>query len=368
MVTLRIVHVYKDYDPILGGIENHIKMLAEAQVDAGHDVTVLVTNPGSEQKYTAPKGVKLIRASRLATFASTPLSIDLPFQLSKLSPDITHLHFPYPIGEISQWIVGRKRPYVITYHSDVVKQQAILKFYKPILKRVLENAGQLILSNGNYIQSSKWIRPFAEKCNVIPFAIDFDRFHYKDSKVDQHDDVRILFVGRHRYYKGVDDLIRAMQSVDACLLIGGDGPERQHWEALVKELDLADKISFLGNIPDEALPEFYANGDIFALPANTRAESFGIVIQEAMATGLPCVTTEIGTGTSWLVRDSENGFVVPPNNPDALAYVLNKLVADPSLRQLMGQAGRQRAEAEFTLTTMVAQVEAVYKKALRDPR
>ena len=364
---MRIVHVYKDYDPVLGGIENHIKMLAEAQAEAGHDVTVLVTNPGREQKLSTTKGVKLIRASRLATFASTPLSIDLPYQLSKLSPDITHLHFPYPIGEISQWIVGRKRPYVITYHSDVVKQQAILKFYKPVLNKVLENAAQLILSNGNYIQSSDWIRPFAEKCSVIPFAVDLDRFHAKNIETNGSGEIRILFVGRHRYYKGVDDLIRAMQTVDACLWIGGDGPERRNWEALVQELGLVDKVSFLGNIPDEGLAEFYTKGDIFALPANTRAESFGIVIQEAMATGLPCVTTEIGTGTSWLVRDGENGFVVPPKAPDALAMALNKLVTNASLRQKFGLTGRKRAEQEFTLATMVTQVEAVYQKALRGP-
>lgn len=361
---MRIVHVYKDYDPILGGIENHIKMLAEAQVQAGHDVTVLVTNPGDEQKFSTPQHVKLIRASRLTTVASTPLSVDLTYQLAKLSPDITHLHFPYPIGEISQWLMGRKRPYVISYHSDVVKQQTILKLYTPILKRVLANANQIIAGSSNYIQSSNWIRPYAEKCNVIPYAVDIERFPLANKLEEQTEQVNLIFMGRHRYYKGVDDLIRAMTQVNAHLTIGGTGPERTNWEALVQQLNLNEKVTFVGDIPDDVLPQFYAEGDAFVLPANTRAEAFGLVIQEAMSTGLPCVTTELSTGTSWLVRDGESGFVVPPQNPEALAVALNKLVADPHLRQAMGRAGRKRAEEEFTLTTMVAQVEAVYKKVL----
>ena len=361
---MRIVHVYKDYDPILGGIENHIKMLAEAQAEAGHDVTVLVTNPGGEPKRTTPNNVNLIRASRLATVASTPLSLDLPWQLKKLNPDITHLHFPYPIGEISQWLVGRKRPYVISYHSDVVKQKTILKLYKPILSRVLANANQIIAGSSNYIQSSNWIRPYAEKCNVIPYAVDVERFRFVDKPANPDQKVTLVFMGRHRYYKGCDDLIKAMTSVDAHLNIGGTGPEQGNWQALVNQLNLNEKVTFVGDVPDDELPQFYANGDIFVLPANTRAEAFGLVLQEAMATGLPCVTTELSTGTSWLVRDGENGLVVPPKSPDDLAVALNKLVTNSEMRQQMGKAGRDRAEQEFTLETMVNQVESVYKKAL----
>ncbi len=361
---MRIVHVYKDYFPVLGGIENHIKMLAEAQAAAGHDVTVLVTNPGGEPKYSVIDQVKLIRANRIATMASTPLSVDLPRQLSRLQPDITHLQFPYPVGEVSQLLVGRKRPFVISYQSDVIKQQGILKFYKPVLRRVLANVSQLIVTNGNYIESSDWIRPYAHKCTIIPLAVDCERFHPTKQK-PANEKVAILFMGRHRYYKGVDDLIQAMIHVDARLIIGGDGPERENWQNLVGQLGLDEKITFTGNVPDENLPQFYAQGDIFVLPSNSRAESFGLVLQEAMASGLPCVTTELGTGTSWLVRDGETGFVVSLKAPEALAEALNKLVNDADLRQKMGQAGRTRAEQDFSLAQMVTRVDAVYQEACK---
>ncbi len=360
---MRIAHVYKDYNPILGGIENHIKMLAEAQAAAGHEVTVLVTNPGGKPTHSIVNKVTLIRARRLATVASTPLSLELFWQLAKLDVDITHLHFPYPLGEIAQWMLGRKRPYLISYHSDVVKQQHILKFYKPILNRMLANAQQLLVSNGNYIQSSDWIRPYAQKCTIIPYAVDTNRFHPQNSQKQADKKVTILFVGRHRYYKGGGDLIRAMRTVDAQLIMGGTGPEQENWQALTQQLNLKHKITFIGDVPDPELPQFYADGDIFVLPANSRAEAFGIVLTEAMASGLPCVTTELSTGTSWLVRDDESGFVVPPQNHEALAVALNKLVADPTLRQQMGQVGRARAEQEFTLPQMVNSVEQVYEAA-----
>ncbi|NUM49178.1 MAG: glycosyltransferase, partial [Anaerolineales bacterium] len=98
---MRILHVYKDYSPILGGIENHIKTLAELEARAGHHVTVLVTNPARLPSRETLNGVHLIRTGRLATVASTPLTAAFLFELPRLNPDITHLHFPYPIGEVS---------------------------------------------------------------------------------------------------------------------------------------------------------------------------------------------------------------------------------------------------------------------------
>ncbi|MFO7680501.1 MAG: glycosyltransferase family 4 protein, partial [Chloroflexota bacterium] len=103
-----------------------------------------------------------------------------------------------------------------------------------------------------------------------------------------------------------------------------------------------------------------ASGDIFVLPANSRAEAFGLVLQEAMASGLPCVTSELGTGTSWLVQDGVSGFVTPPQQPAALAAALNRLVGDPALRTRMGRVGQSRARQEFGLSTMLQRIEQVY--------
>ena len=123
-------------------------------------------------------------------------------------------------------------------------------------------------------------------------------------------------------------------------------------------------MTFAGEVPDEDLPGCYHAADIFVLPANARAEAFGIVLLEAMASGLPCITTEVGTGTSWVVQDGVTGLVVPPRDPQALAGAIQALLDDPQRRAAMGHAARARVEAEFTLERMIARVQAVYEKAL----
>ena len=366
---LSIVHVYKDYWPVVGGIENHIKDLAEAEAALGHAVTVLVTNPGGCAARETINGVQVIRAGRLATVASTPLSLTLPFLLARLRPDVTHLHFPYPLGELSQWFLRRQRPYVITYHSDVVKQQAILRLYNPLLRRALRDAAGIVVASPNYVQSSVYLRPLSQKCSIVPFAVDFERFAVAEPLFAGDGRFTLLFMGRHRYYKGGDDLIRAMAQLPADLpvrlLFGGDGPLREEWEQLSCSLGLQDKIQFVGHLSHDDLPKFYASGNLFVLPANSRAEAFGKVLQEAMAAGLPCLTTELGTGTSFVVQDGVTGRVVPPKQPEALATAIQQLAAEPELCQAMGLAGQKRAREDFSLQQMVEKVLGVYTAVLR---
>ena len=126
-MTEKILHLYKDYYPILGGIENHIRTVAEAQVAAGYDVTVLVHSLDARTHREEMAGVQVIKAGRLATVASTPMGVAMPWLLSRLRPDLIHLHFPYPWGEVSNLLCGRAPRMVITYHSDVVKQQNLLR-------------------------------------------------------------------------------------------------------------------------------------------------------------------------------------------------------------------------------------------------
>jgi glycosyltransferase involved in cell wall biosynthesis len=365
---LSIVHVYKDYWPVVGGIENHIKDLAEAEAALGHKVTVLVTNPGGQQAREMLNGVQVIRAARLATVASTPLSLTLPFLLSKLRPDITQIHFPYPLGELSQWLLRRKRPYLIAYHSDVVKQQQILRFYNPLLRRVLAGAAGILVGSDNYVQSSPYLRPLAPKCTIVPYAVDVDRFVGAEPLFKGDGRFTLLFMGRHRYYDGGDDLIRAVAKLPADLpvrlLMGGDGPLRGVWEQLSHSLGMQDKIQFVGALSDDDLPKFYASGDLFVLPANSRAEAFGKVLQEAMAAGLPCLTTELGTGTSFVVQDGLTGHVVPPQQAEALAEAIQQFATQPELCQQMGQAGQERARREFSLEQMVGKVLGVYTAVL----
>ncbi|NIN98161.1 MAG: glycosyltransferase, partial [Anaerolineae bacterium] len=173
---MHIVHLYKDYFPVLGGIENYIKTLAEAQSAAGHRVTVLVCDPGRRTRLETLREVEIIKAGRLITVASMPLSLAQPQVLVSLQPDITHVHSPYPLGEVTNWLLGRARVTVLTYHSDVVRQRTWLRLYGPFLHRVLRSADQIIATSPRYVESSPWLRPIREKCTVIPLGIDTGRF------------------------------------------------------------------------------------------------------------------------------------------------------------------------------------------------
>jgi rhamnosyl/mannosyltransferase len=173
----------------------------------------------------------------------------------------------------------------------------------------------------------------------------------------------LLFVGRLRYYKGVDTLLRAMTMLppEVRLRVVGTGPMLAAWRSLATELGLVDRVAFTDEVPDAALPRYYREATLFVLPANARAEAFGTVLLEAMASGLPCLTTEVGSGTSWVVQDDVTGRVVPPKDPEAMASAIAELLGDPERLREMGRAARARVAAEFTESRMVDRVMAVYE-------
>jgi len=360
---MKILHLYKDYFPVLGGIENYIKVLAEAHAAQGHPVTVLVCNPGWQTRQETQNGVSIIKAGRLATVASMPLSLAQPLRLVLEQPDIVHLHSPYPLGELANWLVGRAKATVITHHSDVVRQKNLLRLYGPLLRHVLRAVDCIIATSPRYIQSSLWLRPVREKCTVVPLGVNIDRF--VPGPASRHAPFSILFVGRLRYYKGLDTLLEALAAVpQGHLTVVGTGPMQAEWQALARNLGITRRVDFVGEVDDAMLPGYYQKADLFVLPANARSEAFGTVLLEAMASGLPCITTELGTGTSWIVQDGLTGFVVPPQSPAALTQAILKLVDNEPLRQQFGQAALARVESEFSEEMMLEKVMRVYERVL----
>lgn len=394
---MKILHIYKDYPPILGGIENHVKLLAEAQAGCGHDVTVLVTNPAGLQTTALPEAeVRVIRAGRLATIASTPLSLALPWQLLRQHPDVVHLHYPYPVGEVSQWLLRRGRATVLAYHADIVRQAGLLRFYKPILRRVLRWVDAIIIGSPP-MRGGAFLGEHQAKLRLIPYGIPLARFQAAPKETDLarvrarvsgafahggvsfasgaadsaltrlHTDTPILlFVGRLRYYKGLDWLIRALPQIAARLVVCGTGNMAAEWQALAQAVGVSDRIAWLGEVSDADLPALYHLADLFVLPASHPSEAFGLVQVEAMAAGLPVVCTELGTGTSYVNQNGVTGLVVPPRDAEALAAAINALLADVSRRVAMGAAAQQRVAAEFNLGVMAARVLAVYEEMIRD--
>jgi rhamnosyl/mannosyltransferase len=366
---MKILHVYKDYHPVLGGMENHIKMLAESQVQLGHEVTVLVTHPTITTHKETIKRVKVIKAGRLTTVASTPISLSLPILLSRERPDVVHLHSPYPIGEISQLYFGKAKKVLLTYHSDVIRQKGLLRFYKPFLKKILSVSDQIIVTSENYMKSSPHLHDFIHKCTVIPLGIDLSPFLQRDSKnadsiKQRYGSPIILFVGKLRYYKGLQYLLEAMSNISAKLIVIGNGPMEKEWRNFASMLNMHDKVFFLGEIGGDQLSAYYQAADIFVLPACERSEAFGLVQVEAMASGLPVISTELGTGTSFVNKNEVTGLVVRPKDSNLLRDGILYLINNPTLRRKMGNSGRERAINEFSLGTMIERVMNLYSRIL----
>lgn len=363
--TMKILHVYKDYFPVVGGIENHIKLLAEAQAARGHNVSVLVTSRDHHTHVENLNGVRVVFASRLATISSAPISLALFDLIRHGTPDVTHLHFPYPLGEIANHFFSRARKTIITYHSDIIRQKFLRVLYAPWMERVLARANHIIATSPNYIASSPVLARYKNKCVVVPLGIDPTPFATSPSdslSCEERDGVRLLFVGHLRYYKGVNYLIEAMPEIPrAHLTIVGAGPMERAWRELARSIDVENRVRFAGEVSDAELLDYYAASDIFVLPASERSEAFGAVQLEAMAAGKPVVCTELGTGTSFVNVNDETGFVVPARDSRALARAINRLIDDPALRARMGQAGCARVQQEFTLDKMVERVMRVYE-------
>jgi len=365
---LRVLQVYKDYYPVLGGIENHIKMLAEGLIQRGLDVQVLVTNTGPRTAIEEVEGMPVIKAGCPMRISGAPISPSFYVWMRRLKPDIAHLHFPNPPGELGQLFLGQSRKFVLTYHSDIVRQKHLLRLYKPFLWKVLAKADRIIATSPHYVRSSPYLSRLADKCVVIPLGIDVRPFETVDN--DRVQAIRqrygsplLLFVGKLRYYKGLQYLLNAMPKIEARLLVVGTGPMAEAWQALAENLGLQDKTFFLGEVPDEEMPLYYHACDSFVLPASHRSEAFGVVQIEAMACGKPVICTELGTGTSYVNVHGETGLVVPPRDPSALVQAINQLLADETLRRRLGERGRERAR-EFSKEAMVERIVGLYEELL----
>ncbi|RJQ27159.1 glycosyltransferase [Candidatus Parcubacteria bacterium] len=370
---MKVLQVYKDYyPPVKGGIEGHINVLATGLKEHGIDVEVLVSNTSAKFEMKNVEGIAVTKVPQVGRFASASLNLTFSYWINKLgqSADLLHFHFPNPTAEISFLISGLEKPIVVTYHSDIIRQARLLKFYAPLLKKFLGQAKRIIVTSPNYLESSPFLFQFKGKCRFVPFGIDLSdfsgekRFEKIDEIRNRHSRPILLFIGRFRYYKGLHVLIDAMSDIDAELLIIGGGPLENRLRIHAMNNGLGNKVNFLGELSDAEKIAYLHASDIFVLPSVFRSEAFGIVQLEAMACSKPIVCTELGTGTSFVNQHQETGLVVPPGNSKALADAINLLIDHPKLREQYGKAGFHRARFLFSKERMVDEVISVYREVL----
>jgi L-malate glycosyltransferase len=213
----------------------------------------------------------------------------------------------------------------------------------------------------------------AEKTEVIYNGIDFSRLRPKaDAALRRglgipQDATIVATIGSLIRRKGQDILLRAFSLLDAArkrhLLIVGDGPERANLERLAAELGTAERVAFLGYSND--IGSICSASEILALAS--RMDSFGLVLAEAGYFGLPVVATAVG-GIPEVVEDGVTGLLVPPEDPEALAAALARLIDDRDYRVQLGRAGKERVEARFSVERMAENFHEAYERLDRMPR
>ena len=370
-MSLSVLHVYKDfYPPVYGGIEQHLNLLCR-MLRPFCDVRVLVSASGSPRtRREVVDGIPVMRAGEWIRIASAPICPTWPLLFRRLRAQLYHFHFPNPTGDVSYWLSGSRGKIVVTYHSDIVRQSTILPLYRPFLWRLLEKADAILATSPVYVESSDYLRPFREKCDVVPLGVDLRRFDRREAIETRAAEWRsnwhgplVLFVGRLRYYKGLDVLLDAMSAVRARLVVVGEGPEGARLRARTATLGLSDRVTFAGEVSDDDLLAHLAAADVGVMPSTLPSEAWGMSMVEMLAAGVPAVCTELGTGTTFVNRDGETGLVVPPGDAPALAAALSRLLGDEALRARLAAGARARARARFSRQAMMAGVGAAYARA-----
>ncbi len=362
---MKILQVNKLYFPWIGGVETAVQDIAEHfHGRDGWIVQNLACVPKGSRLEDSVNGVPICRAGSSGMALGMPLSIDFFVQFRKRvqDADLVFLHHPFPLAFMAYWIFGRKKRVVVWYHSDIVRQKTLAKIFNPFLFFTLRRAGHIFVSNRTLVGTSKILQRFSEKCRVIYFGVDAEKFAETESVKRRADEIKrrfgtplLLSVGRLVYYKGFSYLIDAMKGVDANLLIVGDGVLKSELLEKIEKEGLSARITIIDPVDD--LVAYYHACDVFVLPSCEPSEVFGIVQIEAMACGKPVVNTALPTGVPEVSESGKTGITVPPKNSEALRSAIKRLVEDESLRILYGHAAKRLVSERYTKKTFFEKLE-----------
>jgi rhamnosyl/mannosyltransferase len=371
---MRITHLGKFYPPVAGGMERVLGSLCEGERARGLDSRALVAGTGRKTVYEAVDGVPVTRAGSVLRVGSVWLAPALVPLLARVETDILVLHEPNPMALLAYALVRPPHRLIVWYHSEVLRPRWRYKlFYEPFLALPLRRAARIAVSSPALVEHAAALAPHRSRCEVIPFGLDATPAPAPESHPGvaavraQWSGPIALFVGRLVPYKGVDVLLKALETLDVGAVIVGDGPLRETLTTLAATLGIDRRVFFLGSVDDDTLSAWYGACDMFVLPSVTRAEAFGLVQVEAMARARPVISTRLATGVPWVNLDGVTGLTVPPGDVSALRTALQKLAADRELRRTLGTGARRRYDEEFSRPRMIERTRDMYARVLAGP-
>lgn len=375
---MKIAHVVCTFPPYYGGMGNVAYEMALGLIAKGHEVVVYTPDFGEQSKesfevarYLKPR-LKYGNAARLSALGR---------ELAKF--DLVHLHYPFfgTANIVRKWkLRNPSKPLVVTYHMDTrapgwkgLVFSLYAKFWMP---KILSAADAVIGSTFDYIENSDARKIFLEnknKWHEIPFGVDTERFKPapKPEEIFFGNNLNpqaptLLFVGGMdipHAFKGIPILLQAVKILqkdfaDIQLVLVGDGEERKTFELLAQGMGIKNRVFFAGRVSHEDLPQYYHMADLFVLPSIHQGEAFGMVLLEAMGSGVPVVASNI-PGVRTIAEQA--GITVVRKNPQVLAQAIGQYL-NLSLREQQDQRShaRQVALLNFSWDKIIQKTEDLY--------
>jgi len=368
-----------------GGI-NVAYNLALNMAKRGHEINVFTTSIDFRDTIERYDNITIYRYGTNFRIASGNFSFNLFLKPIRHKVDILHTHVGNPIADLAGYAYVKRNkniPFIITYHGDgqegigsFIRNTSVFFYNKYLLDKVLSRADIIISPSEYYIDESRFLGEYRDKIVAIPNGINVEDFNIPLSKEECRrklglplDKDIILFVGSLTPYKGPEVLVKAMQKIakevpDTELVFVGSGKMRDELGKLAEKIGIKNNLKFTGFVKERLKPLYYKAADIFVLPSIMSTESFGIVNLEAMACGVPIVASEIG-GVPDVVKDGENGLLVPPRDPNALADAIIYLLENEDVRRKMGERGKEMVR-DYTWERIAEKTEKVYEAVLKN--
>ena len=370
---MRIVQVAPFFYPHAGGVESHVRSLAGEFARMGHDVTVLT----SRYRPRLPRveslgGFRIVRSPTLGVLFNTPLDIGTGRTLRGLDADVVHLHYPPPLTSFfaTRALDDSAVPICLTYHCDLFLSGATGRLISTVYERsflppTLSRVDRIVVHTQSYGTTSAVLR--GRELDIIPSVVDLQRFRpgvdasALRSRLGLDGKRVVAFTGRLVPHKGVDVLLQALHELpgDVHLVVVGRGPRLVDLVGLARRIGVAERTHFCPSVPDDELARYLALADVFAFPSQNRLEGFGLAVAEAMACGLPVVTSDM-PGVREVIEDGVQGLLVEPLLSHDLANKVRTLLDDLPRARRMGAAARRLAEERYALGTVAAKLIRLY--------
>ena len=366
---MRVLHFYKDYFPdSMGGVEQVIRQMCVGTGRLGVANEVLTLTRGEDMGPFEFDGHIVRRVPLNLNIASNGISFAAFGELKRRAAeaDVVHYHFPWPFMDLAHFVGGIDKPSLVTYHSDIVRQKMLLRLYQPLRNQFLRSVDAIVATSPNYLATSAVLDRYRAKTRTITYGLD--RATYPPAEQARMDKWRarvgakfFLFVGVLRYYKGLHILLDAVAARDYQVVIVGAGPIEKELKAHAARLGLRH-VLFVGALGEADKVALLTLCYAVAFPSHLRSEAFGISLLEGAMYGKPMISSEIGTGTSYINIDGETGLVVPPGDPRALGEAMRTLWDDPALARKMGERAAARYQQLFTAERMARSYHALYEE------